>query len=203
MTLQMYKVMSPEELKENLTAISRGGHKASKIIDALLLLAQIRNIDTPLEIVDMMNIQFEMKFRLEPMIEEYEATVIWASDMPKVVAHPLWIEEILINYLSNALKYGGRPPVVELGWEQNEKEIKLWVVDNGRGLTPDEQALMFVPFTQLKQAEVEGHGLGLSIVQRIAEKLGGRVGVESEAGQGSKFWFTLPNREEKLLSQQF
>jgi len=69
--------------------------------------------------------------------------------------------------------------------------------DNGRGLTVSEQSRLFVPFTRINQTRVEGHGLGLSIVQRIVEKCGGRVGIESQVGQGSTFYFTLPVKNEK------
>jgi signal transduction histidine kinase len=74
--------------------------------------------------------------------------------------------------------------------------VRFWVRDNGAGLSPDDQARLFTPFTQIHQARAEGHGLGLSIVQRIVEKLGGQVGMESEAGQGSVFFFTLPSAEQ-------
>ena len=70
--------------------------------------------------------------------------------------------------------------------------VQFWVQDNGPGLTAEEQAQLFAPFTRVTQREVEGHGLGLSIVQQIAEKLGGHAGVESEEGQGSRFYFVLP-----------
>ena len=70
--------------------------------------------------------------------------------------------------------------------------VRFWVRDNGPGITPEDQARLFVPFTRLGQARVGGHGLGLSIVRRIVEKLGGQVGVESQVGQGSVFSFTLP-----------
>ena len=56
----------------------------------------------------------------------------------------------------------------------------------------EKQAQLFMPFERLDQAKIEGHGLGLSIVRRIVEKLGGEVGVESTVGQGSTFYFTLP-----------
>ena len=70
--------------------------------------------------------------------------------------------------------------------------IQFWVQDNGPGLTAEQQSQLFTQFTRLHQVRVEGHGLGLSIVQRIVTKLGGEVGVESVVGQGSRFWFTLP-----------
>jgi two-component system, sensor histidine kinase and response regulator len=73
--------------------------------------------------------------------------------------------------------------------------VRFWVRDNGTGLTPDEQQKIFTPFTRLNQIKIEGHGLGLSVVQRIVQKLGGEVGVESAVGQGSVFSFTLPRAE--------
>jgi signal transduction histidine kinase len=70
--------------------------------------------------------------------------------------------------------------------------VRFWLRDNGNGLTEEEQGKVFTPFTRLNQAKIEGHGLGLSVVQRIVERLNGEVGVESEVGVGSKFSFTLP-----------
>ena len=90
---------------------------------------------------------------------------------------------------------GGQPPRVELGaTEQPDNWIRFWVRDNGLGLSPQDQAQLFNSFTQLSQVRVTGYGFGLSIVNRIVEKLDGQVGVESEGvpGQGSLFFFTLP-----------
>ena len=97
-----------------------------------------------------------------------------------------------VSYLSNAIKYGGQPPRVELGATvQADGMVRFWVRDDGPGLTPEEQARLFIPFTRLDQVRAKGHGLGLSIARRIVEKLDGQVGVESEVGQGSVFSFTL------------
>ena len=70
--------------------------------------------------------------------------------------------------------------------------VRFWIRDNGAGLSEEEQAQLFTQFTQLQMSRLRGYGLGLSIVQRIVEKLNGDVGVESEPGQGSTFYFTLP-----------
>lgn len=101
--------------------------------------------------------------------------------------------EVWTNYLSNALKYGGRPPQLTLGAEQVDEMVRFWVCDNGAGLDVEGQARLFQEFSQLEPGKTGGHGLGLSIVKRIVEKLGGEVGVESGLGKGSKFWFTLPD----------
>jgi signal transduction histidine kinase len=76
-----------------------------------------------------------------------------------------------------------------------QSEIVFWVLDKGPGLTEEQQSRLFTQFTRLHQVRAEGHGLGLSIVQRIVTKLGGEVGVESVVGQGSRFWFTLLTQE--------
>jgi signal transduction histidine kinase len=75
--------------------------------------------------------------------------------------------------------------------------VRFWVRDNGPGLRPEEQARLFAPFTRLAPVRAHGHGVGLSIVRHIVDKLGGEVGVESEGvpGRGSVFSFTLPGAE--------
>jgi signal transduction histidine kinase len=70
--------------------------------------------------------------------------------------------------------------------------VRFWVKDNGPGLDADSQRSMFVPFTRVAKVSATSHGLGLSIVRRIMEKLGGTVGVESQLGAGALFWFELP-----------
>src|SRR5262249_5915802 len=93
-----------------------------------------------------------------------------------------------------ALKYGGKPPRVELGAIiQQNGMVRFWVMDNGRGLTPEQRAQVFIKRTRLDPASTEGHGLGLSIVEDYINRLGGQVGVESEVGRGSVFYFTLPS----------
>ncbi len=105
------------------------------------------------------------------------------------------MERVFANYLGNALKYGGRPPRIELGAEALAgSRVKVWVRDDGRGIAPGEAERLFVPFTRLSRGEPDGHGLGLSIVRRLVERMGGTVGVESSGrpGEGSTFHFTLP-----------
>jgi len=102
---------------------------------------------------------------------------------------------VWVNYIANAIKYGGSPPCIELGATPEDKgQVRFWIRDNGHGLNKKAQARLFTAFTRLDETKSQGHGLGLSIVKRIVEKLGGEVAVESAGipGQGSIFSFTLP-----------
>ncbi len=129
-----------------------------------------------------------------PMIAEYQAEMFVPDTWPAALGYGPWVEEVWVNYIGNAIRYGGRPPRVELGAEaQPDGMVRFWVRDNGSGLMPEARARLLVPFTQLAQLHGKGHGLGLSIVQRIVDRLGGQVGVDSEGvpGRGSVFP-TLP-----------
>jgi signal transduction histidine kinase len=176
----------------------------TNIIDELLLLVSVRKRDEiEVESLDMAAIVSEVQKRLGDLIAERQADIVTPTTWPVAVGYGPWIEEVWANYLSNAVKYGGASPYVELGATSlGDGYIRFWVRDNGGGLTPEQCARLFVPFERLEQARVEGHGLGLSIVQRIVSKLGGQVGVESDGvpGQGCTFYFTLAEDSSAALA---
>lgn len=187
--------MKGEELSECLRLMSQDGYKAITIIEDLLLFASVRKDEVEAEPLDMIEIVTLSNHRLTSMIECNKAEIIFPDSWPTALGYAPWIEEVWVNYVSNAIKYGGRPPQIKLGATmQNNSMIRFWVKDNGLGLSTSEQRQLFTPFTRLSSLKVEGHGLGLSIVRRIVEKLGGQVHIESDGipGQGSVFSFTLP-----------
>ena len=114
------------------------------------------------------------------MIEETKAEIIWPDQWPLALGYTPWVEEVWANYISNALKYGGRPPRIVLGGEimpDNQAMIRFWVRDNGPGLTSTQQENLFKPFNRFHTGQTSGHGLGLSIVKRIVETLGGPMAL--------------------------
>ena len=130
------------------------------------------------------------------MAAEAEAQVQVAPEMPPALTHGPWVEEVLVNYVSNAIKYGGRPPEVAIGATRIAGgRVRYWVRDNGAGLSREEQAQLFQPFRRMAPQRATGNGLGLSIVRRIAGRLGGRAFVESAPGRGSTFYLELPGAE--------
>jgi signal transduction histidine kinase len=190
---QDYATMSDEAQLEYLQIMARTALRMNNIVDELLLLSELRQREVETGPLDMASIVADAQKRLTGMIGEHEAEIVVPETWPEALGYGPWIEAVWANYLSNAIKYGGEPPRVELGaTPQPDGKICFWVRDNGPGLTLEDQAHLFTPFTRLDQVRARGHGLGLSIVRRIVEKLGGKVGVESKVGQGSIFAFTLP-----------
>jgi signal transduction histidine kinase len=169
------------------------GRKMSSIIENLLLLATVRKTEAETEWLDMGAIVHEVLKRLHYQISQCGGQVHAADEWPQAWGYAPWVEEVWVNYLSNALKYGGQPPIVELGATlEDEQRVRFWVRDNGWGIPAEQLEQLFVAFERLDQTKIEGHGLGLSIVQRIMRKMNGEVGVQSTLGQGTVFSFTLP-----------
>lgn len=162
-------------------------------IDALLLLARIDGgTDVVREVVDA-NVAVQRAVAgLSVLIEEKGAHVVLAPELPSAVGYAPWVVAVFSNYLSNAVKYGGLPPRIEVGASEENDYVRYWVSDNGSGLTLAQQESLFREFSRVGERPIEGHGLGLSIVRRIAHRLGGDVGVESTPGCGCRFWFRLP-----------
>ncbi len=182
-----------ENAQSLLTHSMKGVYKMYNIIDELLLLASVRREDVQLSTINMGTVVEHALMRLTDMQDRYQPQISLPEMWPQVEGYAPWIEEVWVNYISNALKYGGEPPQLELaaapyidGW------VRFSVRDNGHGLDTAAQAKLFTEFTRLDNIHAEGHGLGLSIVRRIMDKLGGEFGVESAPNQGSLFYFALP-----------
>ncbi len=190
-----------------LASISESGHKMSEIINELLVMASVRSMETvDYQPLNMAELVAQVQKRLSYQIEQSHAEFSIPTEWPTAMGYAQWIEEVWANYISNAIKYGGTPPYIEIGFDEclsspppghlplPNSHIRFWVRDNGAGLSKDKQARLFLPFERLNQAHIDGHGLGLSIVRRIIQKLNGEVGVESQPGKGTMFFFTLPRQ---------
>jgi PAS domain S-box-containing protein len=189
-----YARMDDDTVLEYVDLIIESAYIIKDIINGLLLLAGAGQM-TKVEMteLDMPTIVENAQKRLSEMIDKSNARITIPESWPAAAGHDLWVEEIWTNYLSNALKYGGTPPIVSLGAESLPNgDVRFWVQDNGTGLSVDEQKIIFAPFTRLQPERAEGHGLGLAIVQRIVGKLGGNVSVQNAADEGNVFYFTLP-----------
>jgi PAS domain S-box-containing protein len=183
--------LSPEEHYMLADELARSARKMNRVVHELLLLAGVRQAVVEPQPISMEAIVDEALNRARRTQAAAISDLSLPASWPVTLGHAPWVEEIWVNYLTNAAKYGG--PTVTLGSETTASgHVRFWIHDDGPGIPHEAQHELFVPFSRIGTPTVEGHGLGLSIVRRIVERLDGACGVESAPGEGTRFWFTLP-----------
>lgn len=184
--------LNEDEFQKFATLISDSASKMENIIEELLLLSRIDREEVDFAPVDMNEVLERALSRLDLQASHQQANIFVSGDLPPVSGYAGWIEEVWVNFISNAIKYGGEPPLIEVGYNWADRDqASFWIRDNGKGLNPEQINELFIPFSRPGDTTKPGHGLGLSIVKRIIEKLGGTVGVNSTPGEGSTFSFSL------------
>jgi signal transduction histidine kinase len=127
-------------------------------------------------------------------VREKEAEIRVETPLSDVWAHKGLLVRLLVNLVSNSLKFvaPGVKPSVRIWTEEGDAWVRLSIQDNGIGIASEHHQRIFRVFERLHGAEqFPGTGIGLAIVSRVAERMGGRVGVESQPQQGSRFWVVL------------
>jgi len=183
-----------DTLRHQLDEATKASMRLNDIIDELLILSGVRRQAVEALPLSMAALVTEALERLESVLKPRAIRIEQPATWPAAVGHGPWIIEVWVNYLSNALKYAGPDPRITLGGETGAdgRTARFWVQDHGPGLDAAAQSRLFIPFTRISTARAGSHGLGLSIVRRIVEKLDGTVGVTSAPGEGANFWFELP-----------
>ena len=161
-------------------------------VDALLLLSTVARQSVELHPLEMGALVDQALNQLVDLQARTHASLKLPDGWPPALGYGPWVGEVWLNLLSNALKYGGSPPSIELGGKLEGAHVRFWVRDNGQTLSAQERKRVFIPFTRLHQERAAGHGLGLATVQRIISSLGGKVGVSAGAQGGNEFFFELP-----------
>ena len=185
----------PEANYRAIQNVTLTAEKMNIIVESLLTLARARKQAIMPQPIQMAEVVRNSLARLELPIQQKDARVHVTHPLPDALGHNTWLEEVWVNYIGNAIKYGGSPPEIHIGaMPLADGYIRYWVRDNGKGLSSDEQRHLFQKFERLGQNKIDGHGLGLTIIKTVVERLGGSVGVTSTGvpGEGSTFSFTLP-----------
>jgi len=193
------------ELQEqDLSAIYNSGQHLLNLINDVLDLSKIE--------AGKMELSFEEKVNLMDLINSVMSTVVGlvkdkpiqlsrdiAPDLPLVRADPIKIRQVLINLFSNAAKFTDQGTigikVFKQTGQDGKPEVMIQVSDTGSGIAIEHQAKLFQPFSQVDDSltrKTGGTGLGLSICRHLVEMHGGKIGLESEIGAGSTFYFTIP-----------
>lgn len=194
MLRENFDLLHPVEADLYLKQIVDNSMRMNHIIESLLLLAGVRGVlNVEIEPVNMVDIVRESLNRIEFMVADRRATVHLPDEWPLAMGYGPWLEEVWYNYIVNALKYGGDPPKLTLGYDiPKAGKVRFWLSDNGPGV-PEDASFLFKPMLRLPRSERRrGYGLGLSIVKRIVERLNGSVGAENAPDGGSLFYFILP-----------
>ena len=189
----------PEQDKDSIQQILRAGRHLLGLINEVLDVARIESgrLTLSIEPVAAEEIVHETMSLIEPQaaqrnIQLYlETSPAWRS---RVKADRQRLKQVLLNLMSNAVKYNQESGSVRISAEEQETYLRLNVADTGAGIAKDKFDLLFNPFERLgaEHTAVEGTGIGLALSKRLTEAMSGRIGMESEVGRGSTFWIELP-----------
>ncbi len=169
-----------------------GGRRMSELIQDLLSYSRVSAVEPQRELVDFNEVIKDVRIHLRTAIAESGASVI-SSDLPKMTADGSQVRQLFQNLVSNAIKYRSeKPPVIKISAKHVDGDWLFSVADNGLGIDPENRQRIFEMFSRIHDRSVPGTGIGLAICQRVVERLGGRIWVESTPGEGSTFYFTIP-----------
>lgn len=200
----------PEEFKGPVREIEAAGRHLLSLVNDLIDLARIKagRLEFSLESVSVKSVIRDSFLMVEPLALKQGIKLIQENDAGETLAvradHGR-LRQVLINFLSNAIKYNSPQGRVTLLSQVNGDRVRLSVTDTGQGIAADKQQRIFAEaFDRLgkERGTVEGTGIGLIITKRIVEAMGGNIGFESIEGQGSTFWVDFPLGEAIELPAQ-
>ncbi len=203
--MQGYAELLQERLAETLGATERdyferirgSAHRLDHLIQDVLQYSRIAR--APVEIKPL-----QLEKVLEPVIHDYpalqepNAEIAVEKPLLPVLGHEAFLTQCFSNLLSNAVKFvaEGQKPQVRIGTQPIGSDVRVWFQDNGIGIQKQDQKRIFGIFQRLHPAHrYQGTGIGLAIVQKAVERMGGRVGLESKVGEGTRFWLQLPRAQ--------
>jgi signal transduction histidine kinase len=182
------------ESREHVERIRNSAERMGRLIVDLLRYTELERTAFSRQAVDLGEVCQEVQRLLQDEIQRAQAEVSLELAAGHVQGDRAGVECILLNLLANALKFvhPDRLPRIRIRSEQNRPSVRVWVEDNGIGLDPKYHERIFGVFQRLQgTGEQTGTGIGLAMVRKSAEKMGGKTGVESTVGVGSRFWFEL------------
>lgn len=197
--LEDYSHQMDADAKEYIQFISDGAVQMDTLITDLLAYSQVSRTQMQLQPVDLNQAVTTALQQVSKSLQEQQAEVKVDQPLLTVMAYRPILVQAITNLLSNALKFTPESELPEIhifAEEDIQAEqvwVRLWIEDNGIGIAPEHQERIFHVFERLHSSETyPGTGIGLAIVRKGLERMGGRTGVESRLGEGSQFWLALP-----------
>jgi PAS domain S-box-containing protein len=186
--------------REYVQRIIGAAERMDTLIQDLLSYSRLTREDIVLRPVRLAVVIADARLQAEAALRDSRAELTVDEPLPVVVAYRPTLVQVLTNLLTNAVKFVGPGvrPRVHIYAENRQRQVRLWIEDNGIGIAPEHRERIFQIFERLHSvASYPGTGIGLAIVRKGIERMGGTVGVESEVGQGSRFWIQLPAGKEE------
>jgi PAS domain S-box-containing protein len=183
-----------ERSAEYVERIAMAAERMDRLIQDVLDYSRVGRGSIQLEPLDLESL-VESVIREHPSLDPSKARVNIERPLERVLGHKASLTQCVSNLLTNGVKFvkPGMFPEVRVRTERRDARVRLWVEDNGIGIPEEYRDRIFGIFHRAPGAEhYEGTGIGLAIVRRAIERMGGSAGVESKPGQGSKFWVELP-----------
>jgi two-component system, sensor histidine kinase and response regulator len=190
---ERYKGKLDENADKFIGYASEGAQRMQVLIQDLLAFSRVGRNGVPSASVDCNGVMEEVRQTLSTAIQESGA-LITNGKLPAIWVDRTQITQVFQNLIGNAIKFRGKePPVISVEAEELDNQWLFRVSDNGIGIAPEYAENIFVVFQRLHaRTEYPGNGIGLAICKKIVERYGGRIWVESQAGSGSTFKFTIP-----------
>lgn len=190
--------LEPRE-REYLNSIARASNRLDRLIQDVLTYSRVSRSSIELVPVDLDKLVRDILSQY-PTFQPPRAVVDIEAPLPVVLGHEASLTQCISNLLANAVKFvrPGEQARIHIYPGQKNGRVKVWFADNGIGIAPENHQRIFNIFERVNsESEYEGTGIGLSIVKKTIERMGGDVGLESELGKGSRFWISLPGAMSK------
>jgi PAS domain S-box-containing protein len=188
-----YEDLLDDEGKKYIGYATDGAKRMQALIDDLLAYSRVGRVEAPPQPVDLNDVMGVVRDNLASLLEE-SAGLLEVGELPTIAGNPTVLVQLLQNLVANAIKFrGDKPPLIWVSCQHRDDELVIAVEDNGIGIAPQYHQRIFQVFQRLhSRSEYEGTGIGLAVCKKIVEQSGGRIWIESEPGQGTTFYFTLP-----------
>jgi signal transduction histidine kinase len=193
---------------ENLNFMIDGATRMTQMIEGLLAYSRVSTKAHSSEAVNLNDIVEQLRqLELSVLLEEKHTTIDVPQPLPVIDVDPAQIRQLMQNLIANGMKYqakGNVPHITITSGPAADGMVRINVTDNGIGIAPEFQQAIFIMFKRLhSKNEYEGTGIGLAVCKKIVERNGGQIGVDSQPGNGSTFWFTVPAAgDSQLLAKE-
>ena len=184
--------------RDYATRVANAAARMDELIQDLLEYARLGRDEVPLEPVALAPVVSRVLSQLAPAADAGGASIEVVEPLPAVHGNPTVLVQVLANLVENALKYvaEGVRPRIRIRAEERGARVRIWVEDNGIGIAPEHHRRIFEVFQRLHGVtQYSGTGIGLAVVRKGVERMGGSIGLESAPGEGSRFWFELKRAE--------